>query len=93
MSKNTVVIIREGRTFEATAFPDCGGAMVHYFIDEVVRPNWVIFRTRSIRSGYFWVADCNTILEGLEHRLERALKEEKEQKANQKKFKEFEKMC
>jgi hypothetical protein len=93
MAKNTVVIIREGRTFEATACPDFEGAMVHYFIDEVVRPNWKIFRTRSIRSGCFWVSDFATILEGLENGLGKALEEEKEWEENQKKFKEFEKMC
>lgn len=91
MAKNTVTIVREGRTFEAMAMPDFRGAMVNYYIDEVVRPNWIIFRTRPIKSGSFWTSDFDTILEGIENRLEQALAEEKELAENRRKFEEFEK--
>ena len=87
---NAILTIEGGRAFELIANPDFRGAMINYGIYEVVRPNWIIFRTRYCDSGCFWTEDFPTIREGLQHRLAQFLLEEERDRANQKKFQEFE---
>lgn len=90
---NTNIYIREGRTFEVTTVNVAcfRNFMAETYVHEVIRPNWKIFRTRSIDSKTFFVDDYETILDGEIAMLERILQQEREEKERCQKWEEFDK--
>lgn len=87
----TIFDTKDGRTFEFSVHTDFGGAMVCYYIDEVVRPKWKFFRTTYRKHGSFWTEDFPSVREGLLNGLAHFLEEERIQIENRKKFADFEK--
>lgn len=90
---NANIYIRNGRTFEVTTVNVAcfRNFMAETYVHEVIRPNWKIFRTRSIDSQSFFVDDYETILEGEIAMLEKILQREREEKERRQKWAEFDK--
>ena len=85
-----IKIVIDNRVFECAVVPELSGAMCGVSIDEVVRPNWFIFK-KSYR-GYrtFWVDDFNTIAEGVECMVKKYLADEAQALKIDNKWKELE---
>ena len=89
MANKRTVTLKSGRTFELSANMDFHGAMICYSIDEVVRPSWKIFRTKYRDSGMFWLADFDSVEDGLLRQLAKYLDSEQYDLENLKKYQDF----
>jgi hypothetical protein len=89
----TNIYVQDGRTFEVTTVNVAcfHNFMAETYVHEVIRPNWKIFRTRSIDSQSFFVDDYETILDGEIAMLEKILQREREEKERRQKWAEFDK--
>ena len=93
MAKKINIYERDNRKFEVITVNvlSFNGLLAETRVCEIVRPNWLIFRTRYIDSTSFFVDDYETILEGEIAMLDAILQKEKEEKERCQKWVEFNK--
>ena len=77
------------RTFECYVNPE-GSAMVSVAVWEVVRPTWIIFRTKYYNSKCFWIDDYDSIEMGVLASLQYFLDNEYEENIRIAKWQKFE---
>ena len=93
MAKKINIYERDNRKFEVITVNvlSFNGLVAETHVREIVRPNWLIFRTRYIDSTAFFIDDYETILEGEVAMLDAILQKEKEEKERRQKWAEFNK--
>lgn len=93
MAKKINIYKRDNRKFEVITVNvmSFNGLVAETHVCEIVRPNWLIFRTRYIDSKVFFIDDYETILEGEIAMLDVILQKEKEEKERRQKWAEFNK--
>ena len=93
MAKKINIYERDNRKFEVITVNilSFNGLVAETHVREIVRPNWLIFRTRYIDSTDFFIDDYETILEGEIAMLDAILQKEKEEKERSQKWAEFNK--
>lgn len=93
MAKKINIYERDNRKFEVITVNvmSFNGLVAETQVCEIVRPNWLIFRTRYIGSTVFFIDDYETILEGEVAMLDAILQREKEEKERRQKWAEFNK--
>jgi hypothetical protein len=93
MAKKINIYERDNRKFEVITVNvlSFNGLVAETHVREIVRPNWLIFRTRYIDSTVFFIDDYETILEGEIAMLDAILQKEKEEKERSQKWAEFNK--
>lgn len=91
MAKNKIYRGYQGRQFELVVSPDYAfhGAVINVAIFEIM-PNRRFFKKRWLDNKSTWTDSHATIEAGAEHLLAVYLKEEADQKAEWKKWAEFE---
>lgn len=85
----TIIVEKHNRKFICNIDSELGGAMCCVEIWEEVRPNWKFFKDKYCCSKSFWIADFNTILEGIVAMVDRYLEDEGCDKEVAKKWQEF----
>ena len=87
-----VIITRDNRTFEIYV-SSIGYGMAEVKVYEIIRPTWKIFRRTffSQFSTTFFLADYDTIADGVDYCFERAWKRMTQEQSNINKWEEFEK--
>lgn len=77
------------RTFNCYIKP-LGRALIEVSVWEVVRPTWIIFRTRYMGNKSFFDTDYPSIFLGVVAMIDKCVAEEKEENERVAKWREFE---
>lgn len=77
------------RTFDCYINP-LGKALIEVSVWEVVRPTWIIFRTRYMDTRSFFDTDYPSIFLGVLAMIDKCVEEEREEKERCAKWAEFE---
>lgn len=87
------IIEAESRQFEAEVHYEMKGNYITVYIYEVIRPNWIFFRTSffDFCRKCFWLSDIKSIDEAIDTTLATGLAREKYNNDNLRKIKEYEK--